>query len=66
MEKYNFYTEMTNLLPFTVNVHKSHRQAECISQLACGKIVCFRMIFETLLRTETKLTFLCKQMSFKH
>ena len=35
------YTEMTHLLQFTINIHKSHRQPHCSSQLVCEDRVLF-------------------------
>jgi hypothetical protein len=35
------YTEITNLLQFTINVRKSHRQPQCTLQLVCEDCVLF-------------------------
>ena len=38
---FNFNYDMNNLLQFTMNVRKSHRQTQCTLQLACEDRVLF-------------------------
>jgi len=66
------YTEMTNLVQFTINVQKSHRQPQSTSQLVCEDRVLFVWLIFAFIyagssnQKASEKFFWCIHLSFVH